>query len=38
MSSRRPKLILVYEPENACFERLVADGHVPAHAAEIASY
>ena len=38
MSSRRPKLILVYEPEQACFERLVADGHVPARAAEIASY
>ncbi|TIN78356.1 D-alanine:D-lactate ligase-like protein [Mesorhizobium sp.] len=38
MSSRRPKLILVYEPENACFERLVADGHVPGRAAEIASY
>ncbi|RWK57421.1 D-alanine:D-lactate ligase-like protein [Mesorhizobium sp.] len=38
MSSRRPKLILVYEPEKACFERLVADGHVPGRAAEIASY
>jgi D-alanine-D-alanine ligase-like ATP-grasp enzyme len=38
MSSRKPKLILVYEPEKACFERLVADGHVPARAAEIASY
>ncbi|TIX76748.1 MAG: D-alanine:D-lactate ligase-like protein, partial [Mesorhizobium sp.] len=38
MSSRKPKLILVYEPEKACFDRLVADGHVAARAAEIASY
>ncbi|MER9628556.1 D-alanine:D-lactate ligase-like protein [Mesorhizobium sp. M0296] len=38
MSSREPKLILVYEPEKACFDRLVADNHVPERAAEIASY
>ncbi|MER8950255.1 D-alanine:D-lactate ligase-like protein [Mesorhizobium sp. M0185] len=38
MSSREPKLILVYEPEKACFDRLVADNHVPKRAAEIASY
>ncbi|SDA50113.1 D-alanine:D-lactate ligase-like protein [Mesorhizobium qingshengii] len=38
MSSRKPKLILVHEPERACFDRLVADGHVPERAAEIASY
>ncbi|MER8518273.1 D-alanine:D-lactate ligase-like protein [Mesorhizobium sp. M0644] len=38
MSSRKPKLILVYEPEKACFDRLVADNHVPERAAEIASY
>ncbi|MER8436778.1 D-alanine:D-lactate ligase-like protein [Mesorhizobium sp. M1393] len=38
MSGRKPKLILVYEPEEACFDRLVADGHVPARATEIASY
>ncbi|MER8392853.1 D-alanine:D-lactate ligase-like protein [Mesorhizobium sp. M1340] len=38
MSSRKPKLILVYEPEQACFDRLVADNHVPERAAEIASY
>ncbi|MER8398108.1 D-alanine:D-lactate ligase-like protein [Mesorhizobium sp. M1348] len=38
MSSRKPKLILVYEPEKACFDRLVADNHVPKRAAEIASY
>jgi D-alanine-D-alanine ligase len=34
----RPKLLLVYEPEEACFGRLVAEGHAPARAAEIASY
>ncbi|MEI8698172.1 D-alanine:D-lactate ligase-like protein [Mesorhizobium sp. ISC15] len=38
MSSRKPKLILVYEPEKACFDRLVVEGHLPARAAEIASY
>ncbi|MER9235540.1 D-alanine:D-lactate ligase-like protein [Mesorhizobium sp. M0622] len=38
MSSRKPKLILIYEPEKACFDRLVADNHVPERAAEIASY
>ncbi|TIO34954.1 D-alanine:D-lactate ligase-like protein [Mesorhizobium sp.] len=38
MSKQKPKLFLVYEPEKACFDRLVADGHVPARAAEIASY
>ncbi|TIS60052.1 MAG: D-alanine:D-lactate ligase-like protein [Mesorhizobium sp.] len=34
----RPKLVLVYEPEKACLDRLVADGHAPERAAEIASY
>ncbi|TGQ74449.1 MAG: D-alanine:D-lactate ligase-like protein [Mesorhizobium sp.] len=38
MSSDTPKLILVYEPEKACFDRLVADGHARERAAEIASY
>jgi D-alanine-D-alanine ligase-like ATP-grasp enzyme len=38
MSSHKPKLILVYEPEKACFDRLVADGHAPERAAEITSY
>lgn len=38
MSSHKPKLILVYEPEAACFDRLVADGYAPDRAAEIASY
>ncbi|MFC3326727.1 D-alanine:D-lactate ligase-like protein [Mesorhizobium cantuariense] len=38
MPSRKPGLILVHEPEKACFERLVADGHAPERAAEIASY
>ncbi|RWC75359.1 MAG: D-alanine:D-lactate ligase-like protein [Mesorhizobium sp.] len=38
MSSRRPELILVHEPEKACFERLVADGYAPKRAAEISSY
>jgi D-alanine-D-alanine ligase len=30
--------MLVYEPEKACFDRLVADGHAPQRAAEISSY
>ncbi|WP_195177264.1 D-alanine:D-lactate ligase-like protein [Mesorhizobium sp. INR15] len=34
----RPKLLLVYEPEKACLDRLVADGHAPERAGEIASY
>ena len=38
MSSRKPKLILVYEPEKACFDRLVADGFPPRRATEISSY
>ncbi|MCA0029263.1 D-alanine:D-lactate ligase-like protein [Mesorhizobium sp. B263B2A] len=38
MSSTKPKLILVHEPEEACFDRLVADGHARERAAEIASY
>jgi len=33
-----PRLLLVYEPEKACFDRLVADGHAPERAAEISSY
>lgn len=33
-----PRLLLVYEPEKACFDRLVADGHTPERAAEISSY
>lgn len=35
---RCPALALVFEPEQACLERLLADGFAPAHAAEIASY
>jgi D-alanine-D-alanine ligase len=38
MSSQKPKLILVYEPEKACFDRLIADGYAPQRAAEISSY
>lgn len=38
MSSRKPKLILVYEPEKACFDRLIADGFPPQRATEISSY
>ncbi|MER9329648.1 D-alanine:D-lactate ligase-like protein [Mesorhizobium sp. M0488] len=38
MPSKAPKLILVHEPEKACFDRLVADGYPPERAAEIASY
>jgi D-alanine-D-alanine ligase-like ATP-grasp enzyme len=33
-----PELILVYEPEKACEERLLASGFAPVHAREIASY
>lgn len=38
MPRNQPRLILVHEPERACFERLVADGHAPERAAEISSY
>jgi D-alanine-D-alanine ligase-like ATP-grasp enzyme len=38
MSRQKPRLILVHEPEKACFDRLVADGHLPERAAEISSY
>ncbi|RUY80410.1 D-alanine:D-lactate ligase-like protein, partial [Mesorhizobium sp. M7A.F.Ca.CA.001.09.2.1] len=38
MPSRKPKLILVHEPEKACFNRLFADGHASQRATEIASY
>ncbi|RAZ90192.1 D-alanine:D-lactate ligase-like protein [Mesorhizobium hawassense] len=38
MPRRYPKLILVYEPEKACFDRLVASGHAPERALEISSY
>ncbi|MDX8525472.1 D-alanine:D-lactate ligase-like protein [Mesorhizobium sp. MSK_1335] len=34
----QPTLILVYEPEKACFDRLVADGFPAERAAEISSY
>jgi len=38
MPSRQPRLILVHEPEKACYDRLVADGFAAARAAEISSY
>ncbi|RWC27422.1 D-alanine:D-lactate ligase-like protein [Mesorhizobium sp.] len=38
MPSHKPRLILVHEPEKACLDRLIADGHAPERAAEIASY
>lgn len=38
MTSQKPRLILVHEPEKACHDRLVAEGHAPERAAEIASY
>ncbi|RVD21364.1 D-alanine:D-lactate ligase-like protein [Mesorhizobium sp. M4B.F.Ca.ET.017.02.2.1] len=38
MPRNQPRLILVHEPERACCERLVADGHAPERAAEISSY
>ena len=34
----RPKLILVYEPEDACRSRLLGDGFAERHALEISSY
>ncbi|TPI43622.1 D-alanine:D-lactate ligase-like protein [Mesorhizobium sp. B2-9-1] len=34
----QPTLILVYEPEKACFDRLVAQGHPAERAIEISSY
>jgi D-alanine-D-alanine ligase len=33
-----PHLFLVFEPESACLERLIAAGHAPKRAAEISSY
>lgn len=38
MSATKPELIFVYEPEDACRTRLVADGYLPQHAEEISSY
>ncbi|MBZ9677960.1 D-alanine:D-lactate ligase-like protein [Mesorhizobium sp. ES1-1] len=38
MTRAKPKLILVHEPEKACLDRLVANGHARERAAEIASY
>jgi D-alanine-D-alanine ligase-like ATP-grasp enzyme len=38
MSPNQPKLILVYEPEQACYNRLVAGGFAAERAAEISSY
>ncbi len=38
MASGKSGLFLVYEPEKACFDRLIAEGHDPARAAEISSY
>ncbi|MEP9372334.1 D-alanine:D-lactate ligase-like protein [Mesorhizobium sp. KR1-2] len=38
MTDQSPTLLFVYEPERACFDRLVAEGSPPTRAAEIASY
>ena len=38
MPQHKPTLILVYEPEKACFDRLIATGHPAARALEISSY
>ncbi|MHA6687749.1 D-alanine--D-alanine ligase family protein [Mesorhizobium sp. A556] len=38
MASVKPHLALVYEPERACFDRLLTDGHAAERAAEISSY
>ncbi|BCG84686.1 hypothetical protein MesoLj113c_07960 [Mesorhizobium sp. 113-3-9] len=38
MPHKTPTLILVHEPEKACFDRLVADGYPKERAIEISSY
>ena len=38
MPRNEPTLILVHEPEKACFDRLIADGYPAARATEISSY
>ena len=38
MNKRSPRLILVYEPEQACLHRLLQQGFDEVHAQEIASY
>ncbi len=38
MPAAKPHLVLVYEPESACFDRLLAEGYAPERAAEISSY
>jgi len=38
MPRNQPTLILVHEPEKACFDRLVADGYPAQRATEISSY
>lgn len=38
MPDQSPTLLFVYEPERACFDRLVESGFSPMRAAEIASY
>ncbi len=38
MTTAKPRLILVYEPEKACFDRLLAEAYAPERADEIASY
>ena len=38
MAAGKPTLILVHEPEKACFDRLLADGFAPRAAMEISSY
>ncbi|HHZ07850.1 MAG TPA: D-alanine:D-lactate ligase-like protein [Rhizobiales bacterium] len=38
MTAKRPELIFVHEPEDACRTRLIAEGFAARHADEIASY
>ncbi|MDG4884805.1 D-alanine:D-lactate ligase-like protein [Mesorhizobium sp. WSM4884] len=38
MPHSQPTLILVHEPEKACFDRLIADGYPAERATEISSY
>jgi len=38
MPHNTPTLVLVYEPEKSCFDRLIADGYPKERAVEISSY
>lgn len=38
MPAVKPSLLLVHEPENACFDRLLSAGYAPERSVEISSY